>query len=118
MSEHAKGRQITNIYDAKFRVYDMEGPKQEDMEWLPLTYNDDANGCYAIRMQAGAETIWHEHRGMEDFLILEGDLIEPDGTKLGPGDFVSYPPGSQHNSRSETGCFLIGFDWGKPKQSG
>ena len=74
----------------------------------------DGNGCYVIRMSPGAETIWHEHRGVEDFLILEGELIECDGTVLGPGDFVSYRPGTQHNSRSDSGCLLIGFDWGKP----
>ena len=79
------GRKIVNIHQAEFRVYDMEGPEQPDMSWLPLTYNEDGNGCYVIRMQPGAETIWHEHKGMEDYLILEGDLIEPDGTRLKAG---------------------------------
>ena len=108
---------IVNIHQAAFRIYDMEGPEQPDMSWLPLTYNEDGNGCYVIRMQPGAETIWHQHEGMEDYLILEGDLIEPDGTRLKAGDFVSYSPGSEHNSRSETGCLLIGFDWGKPAKT-
>ena len=44
---------------------------------------------------------------------LEGEVIESDGTRLQAGDFVSYPPGSHHNTRTETGCLLIGFDWGK-----
>ena len=65
----------------------------------------------------GSETIAHTHDGVEDFLILEGEVIESDGTRLQAGDFVSYPPGSQHNTRTETGCLLIGFDWGKePKR--
>ena len=51
---------------------------------------------------------------VEDYLILEGELIESDGHVLKPGDFVSYRPGSHHNSRTETGCLLVGFDWGKP----
>ena len=42
--------------------------------------------------------------------ILEGELIESDGTVLKKGDFVSYPPDSYHNSRTETGCLLIGHD--------
>ncbi len=118
MTQATKNRKIVNIYEAALRVYDMEGPEQPDMGWLPLTYDSDGNenGCYVIRMEPGATTIWHEHQGMEDYLILEGDLIEPDGTRLKPGDFVSYPPGSEHNSRTENGCFLIGFDWGKSPQ--
>ena len=47
----------------------------------------------------------------EEFLILEGELIESDGTVLKTGDMVSYDQGTFHNSRTETGCLLIGFDW-------
>lgn len=114
MSEQQAQRRIVNIYEADYRVYDMEGPVQPDMGWLPISYNEDGNGCYAIRMQPGAETIAHTHDRVEDYLILEGELIESDGRVLKPGDFVSYRPGSHHNSRTETGCLLVGFDWGKP----
>ena len=117
MAEKVKGRKVINIHRAEYRVYDMEGPEQPEMSWSPLSYDADRNGCYVMRMSPGAETIWHEHRGVEDFLILEGELIECDGTVLGPGDFVSYRPGTQHNSSSETGCLLIGFDWGKPAKT-
>jgi uncharacterized cupin superfamily protein len=51
---------------------------------------------------------------MEDFLVLEGELIESDGTVLKAGDFVSYQPGSAHSSRTDSGCLIIGFDWGNP----
>lgn len=114
MSDEQAQRRIVNIYEADYRVYDMEGPVQPDMGWLPISYNEDGNGCYAIRMQPGAETIAHTHDRVEDYLILEGELIESDGRVLKPGDFVSYRPGSRHNSRTETGCLLVGFDWGKP----
>lgn len=114
MSEQQAQRRIVNIYEADYQVYDMEGPVQPDMGWLPISYNEDGNGCYAIRMQPGAETIAHTHDRVEDYLILEGELIESDGRVLKPGDFVSYRPGSHHNSRTETGCLLVGFDWGKP----
>ena len=49
---------------------------------------------------------------------LEGELIESDGTVLKKGDLTSYHPGSHHNSRTETGCLLVGFDWDKPAQAG
>ena len=67
-----------------------------------------------MRMAPGSKTFWHEHGGMEDFLVLEGELIESDGTVLKAGDFVSYQPGSAHSSRTDNGCLIIGFDWGNP----
>lgn len=67
-----------------------------------------------MRMDPGSETIFHFHQGVEEFFVLEGDLIDDDGTMFGPGDFVSYEPGSQHNSRSKTGCVLLVCEWGKP----
>lgn len=47
-------------------------------------------------------------------MILEGELIESDGTVLKKGDICSYQPGSHHNSRTESGCVLIAFDWDRP----
>lgn len=112
--DYGDTRSVVNIYDTPFKPYDMDGPLQENMSYLPLTINKDGNnqGVYVIRMEPGAETIAHVHRWNEDYLILEGDLIEPDGKILGPGDFVHYDRGTRHNSRTETGCFLIGCDWG------
>ena len=75
MAKETKDRTIVNIHRAEYRVYDMEGPEQPEMSWSPLSYDADGNGCYVMRMSPGAETIWHEHRGVEDFLILEGELI-------------------------------------------
>jgi len=107
-------RTVTNIFTAPFRPYDLEGPLQDDIAYLPLTYDKDGDGrgVYVIRMAPGAETIAHAHRFNEDYLIIEGDLIEPDGRVLGPGDFVHYEPATRHNSRTVTGCLLIGCDWG------
>ena len=52
---------------------------------------------------------------MEEFLILEGELIEYDGTVLKKGDFASYRPGTRHSSRTETGCLLVGIDRDPPE---
>ena len=115
MKADAVGRKVINIYDAEYRVYDMEGPEQPDMSYIPITYNDDgkANGCYVIRMEPGAETIFHEHAGAEDYLVLEGEVIEPDGRVFKAGDFVCFKKGTRHNTRSEKGALIVGFDWGK-----
>ncbi len=108
-------RSIVNLYDATYGPYDMEGPVQKDMSVLLGSYNNESQrGIYVIRMEPGAETIAHTHGCTEEFLILEGELIESDGTVLKHGDLVTYAPGSHHNSRTETGCLLIGFDWDRP----
>lgn len=105
-------RSIVNVYDDDFGPYDMEGPVQKDMSLLLGSYSyASKRGIYVMRMEPGAETIAHTHGCTEEFLILEGELIESDGTVLKRGDLVTYDPGSHHNSRTETGCLLIGFDW-------
>jgi len=52
--------------------------------------------------------------GLEEFIILEGELIDSDGTVFKAGDFVSYAPGTRHNSRTETGCLIAVFEWRPP----
>ena len=81
------------------------------MQLLNISYSQETGrGWYVIRMAPGAATIPHTHGSREEYLILEGDLTESDGTVLKAGDFVSYAPGTHHNSRTETGCLLIGLD--------
>ena len=86
------------------------------MSWLPISYDKaTGQGCYVMRMPPGAVTIAHDHPGMEEFLILEGELIDDDGTVFKTGDFVSYDPGTHHNSRTETGCLIAVFEWQPPE---
>ena len=61
-----------------------------------------------IRMEPGTITTKHIHTLREEYLILEGDIIESDGTVLGPG--------SEHNSRTENGALVIGFGYPSPDQ--
>ena len=90
---------------------------QPEMSWLPVSFDRrSGNGSYLMRMEPGARTISHRHAGVEDFLILEGQLIESDGTVLEAGDFVSYEPGTRHNSWTRTGCLLAVFEWRKPAE--
>ena len=111
-------RTIVNIYETSFEPYDLEGPVQDDMSLLAVSYGAASRrGIYVIRMEPGAITIPHTHECMEEFLILEGELTESDGTVLKKGDFASYRPGTRHNSRTDTGCLLVGFDWDPPESA-
>ena len=104
-------RRIVNILDSPYTPYDLEGPVQTDMHLLNIGYDRDTQrGWYVIRMDPGASSIHHEHVTVEEFLILEGDLTESDGTQLKAGDFVSYPAGTCHHSTTENGCLLIGIN--------
>lgn len=115
MVEAKNGRRVVRRSAADFLAYDLEGPVQPEMSWLPVSFDKSSgNGCYLMRMQPGAVTIPHRHDGVEDFIILEGELIDDDGAVFGPGDFVSYAAGTHHNSRTETGCLIAVFEWGKP----
>ena len=109
-------RSIVNVYETSFEPYDLEGPVQDDMSVLSVSYSPETRrGVYVIRMEPGAATIPHVHECMEELLILEGELIESEGTVLKRGDFASYRPGTRHNSRTETGCLLVGVDWDPPE---
>jgi len=49
------------------------------------------------------------HTGYEEFLILEGELIDSDGTIFEKGDFISYKPNSSHSSYTKKGCLILTF---------
>ena len=105
-------RRIIDTANEEYQVYDFEGPPLAGIYQLDLSYDrNTGHGAYMIRMEAGTETTAHEHKLREQYLILEGDLVESDGTVLGPGDFVIYEPGSYHSSRTVNGCLLVGFDY-------
>ncbi len=83
-----------------------------DIAWRPISYDRKrGEGSYLMRLQPGATTLPHEHQGYEDFLIIEGELTDSDGRVLRKGDFVSYRPGSRHNSWTELGCLIAVFEW-------
>ena len=104
-------RRVINIYDTPYPAYDLEGAVQVDMQLLNISYDrGTGRGWYVIRMAPGAASIPHIHEFREEYLILEGDLTESDGTVLSEGDFVNYAPGTHHNSRTENGCLLIGLN--------
>ena len=108
----AELREVVKTASTMFSTYDFDGPVQEDMQLLKLSYDDETKqGAYMIRMEPGAETIAHVHQRREEYFIIEGDLVESDGKVLGPGDYVVYQPGSYHNSRTVNGCLLIGIDY-------
>ena len=60
-------------------------------------------------MKPGAKSLPHMHKGFEEFLMLEGELIDPDNKIFKKGDFITFEPGSTHSSYTKEGCLILVF---------
>lgn len=107
MSFSANQRRIANIHDATYQsfVYP-DGVSLGDSVLQLDTDRELGVGFHVYRMPAGMKTRRHIHNGHEQFLILEGELIEDDGTILRAGDMVFYGDGTEHHSYTPDGCLL------------
>jgi anti-sigma factor ChrR (cupin superfamily) len=107
MTFSTSDRRIANIHEGTFEhfVY----PDGVALGDAVLQLDRDkplGEGFHVYRMPAGMKTRAHRHNGHEQFLILEGELIESDGTVLKPGDLVFYRDGTEHHSYTPNGCLL------------
>ena len=100
-------RRIANIETAEFaRFVYPDGVSLGD-SILQLDADQPLGvGFHVYRMPAGMTTRGHRHSGHEQYLILEGELIESDGTVFRRGDMVFYKGGSEHHSHTPQGCLL------------
>jgi anti-sigma factor ChrR (cupin superfamily) len=100
-------RRIANIRTAQFQPFVY--PDGAALGDAVLQLDDShalGTGFHVYRMPAGMTTRGHRHNGHEQFLILEGELHESDGTVLRAGDMVFYHDGTEHNSFTPDGCLL------------
>lgn len=108
MSRTTPGRNVVSIPKVELRPYDRYGPVQEKMFWHPLNYDfETGSGSYILRLEPGARSTPHTHTDLEQILVLEGSLQEDDGQVFGPGDHITYLPGSSHFSTTDEGCLLL-----------
>jgi len=100
-------RLIANIHSARFEPFVYPDGTALGDEVLQLDRDQMPGvGFHVYRMPAGMTTRGHRHNGHEQFLILEGELHESDGTILRAGDMVFYRDGTEHNSYTPNGCLL------------
>ena len=104
-------RKITNLYDVEFIPFDNYGVVVPGMSWHKISYNKEngGQGTYVLKMEPGAKSLTHEHMGFEEFLMLDGELTDPDGKIFKKGDFISFEPGSKHSSHTINGCLVLVF---------
>ena len=100
-------RRIANIFEAEYKPFVFEdGVALGD---AVLQLGDQAplgTGFHVYRMPPGMTTRPHRHNGHEEFLILDGELIENDGTVFRKGDLVWLRDGTEHCSTTPNGCLL------------
>jgi anti-sigma factor ChrR (cupin superfamily) len=103
-------RKITNPFNVKFRPFDNYGTPISGMNWHKITYNEKTGqGTYILKMDPGARSKHHEHTNFEEFIMLDGELIDPDDKVFKKGDIVTFEPGSRHSSYSKNGCLILVF---------
>ena len=110
-----KDRRVANIHTARFETFMSDGV--EDGEVLQLnTDRPLGTGFHVYRMTPGMTTQAHSHVGAEEFLFIEGDLTDHDGTEYGPGDLVWLRDGTSHSSHTRNGCTIAVYaeEFGPP----
>lgn len=96
--------------------------KANEMPWDPIRYPgcyvktlmiDKATGLLTVllKMEPGAELPDHEHTLLEQTYVIEGRLVDKDGSEVGltvgPGEFVYPPAGSRHSAWTPEGGLMI-----------
>ena len=103
-------RKITDPFNVKFEPFNNYGSPISGMSWHKITYNDTTGqGTYILKMEPGARSKLHKHASFEEFIILDGELIETDGKILKKADIVTFDPGSIHSSYTKDGCLILVF---------
>ena len=103
-------RKITNPLNVKFEPFDNYGAPLTGMSWHKISYNKKTGqGSYILKMEPGAKSLLHKHINYEEFLVLNGELIDLDKKIFKKGDFITFEPGSTHSSYTKTGCLLLVF---------
>ena len=103
-------RKITDPFNVNFEPFDRYGKPIPGISWHKVSYNLK-NGCgtYILKMDPGSKTIPHKHINYEEFLILNGQLIDSDNKIFKKGDLVTFEPGTTHSSYTKNGCLILVF---------
>ena len=103
-------RRITNPFEVKFEPFDNYGPATPGMSWHKITYDKKTGqGTYILKMDPGSKSLLHSHTNFEEFIILDGELIDSDKQVFKKGDIVTFDPGSEHSSHTKNGCLILVF---------
>jgi quercetin dioxygenase-like cupin family protein len=91
--------------------------KAENMQWKPhrmegvevvVLFIDEANRMrnLLVKAAAGVTYPFHQHHGIEEIYMLEGELVINDQVYLA-GDYIRSYPNSIHAPSTSTGCMFL-----------
>ena len=103
-------RKITNPFNVKFEPFDNYGSVIPGMNWHKITYNKETGqGTYILKMDPKTKSLPHLHINYEEFIMLDGELIDLDNKIFKKGDIVTFEPDSNHSSYTKNGCLILVF---------
>lgn len=103
-------RLVANIATATFKPFAVDGQAVPGQSFLQLDETfPEGCGFHVYRMAPGSASRPHAHTCHEQFLVIEGEVIDHDGYVYRPGDFVLLKQGTRHSSYSKTGATLAVF---------
>ena len=97
-------RRVANIHTADYATFDTTENPADYLQLNPS--REPCTGFHIYRMAPGTRSTAHEHTGDEEFLVLDGELTDHDGTVYRTGDLVWLREGTRHWSHTEGGCLL------------
>jgi len=101
-------RQIIETKDEELLAYNRYGKVSSGLKWLPLSKDENLeHEVFIIHFEAESSSNLHQHKGYEEFYVLDGELIDADGKVFKKGDYIKFEKGSEHSSYSKTGCTLL-----------
>jgi anti-sigma factor ChrR (cupin superfamily) len=103
-------RKITDPFNVNFKPFDLYGKTIPGMSWHKVSYNaKNGYGSYILKMNPGAKSLSHKHINYEEFLILDGELIDVDNKIFKKNDLVTFDPETTHSSFTKIGCLILVF---------
>ena len=103
-----EGRRIANWKTCEWQPYPGLDGDTPGLSWCPIRAEPGAgDGFYLLKVAPGSGAALHRHSDGEEFVMLEGELVDGDGTVLKEGDCVSYDAGTRHRTHSPKGCILL-----------
>lgn len=114
-----KARQVRNFHTAAFETLRGADGRPSGASVLQLDRDQDLGvGFHLYKMESGTWSEAHEHSCDEQFIVLDGELLDHDGTRYRQGDFVRLKAGTRHKSFAPDGCLLAVFFEKPPRPLG
>jgi anti-sigma factor ChrR (cupin superfamily) len=104
------GRTITNPINSKLKPFNKDGVAIPNMSWHEINFDQKKGfGTFILSMLPGTKSTTYERPGLEEIYMLEGELIDADGTVFKKGELITFEPGTTHSHHSVKGCMLLVF---------